>query len=202
MTTDGIGERKAALRREAKARRDALPTARRIEASFAMAEHALAVLAFDAGTVISAYLPIGSEVDPRPLMAALADRRARLAVPAIVAGDLEFRELLRDGVLEPQGFGTHAPGEGAAKLDPAIMLVPMLAFDRKRARIGYGKGFYDRAIARLSLIHPRLVTVGLAFAAQEAPAVPTDAQDRRLDLVITESEVLAPSASASEPERR
>lgn len=199
---DDIITRKAALRREARARRDALPAARRIEAAFAIAERALAMLAFDAGTVISAYLPIGSEVDPRPLMAALADRRARLAVPAIVAGELQFRELLRDGVLEPQGFGTHAPGEGAARLDPAILLVPMLAFDRTGGRIGYGKGFYDRAIARLSPVHPRLVTVGLAFAAQEVPVVPADARDRRLDLVITESEVLAPGASAVRPERR
>jgi len=196
---DAIAERKAALRHEARACRDALPVAERIEASFTMAERVAGALRFDAGTVISAYLPIGSEVDPRPLMALLADRRARLAVPAIVAGELEFRELLRDAPLEPQGFGTQAPGAGAAVLQPAILLVPLLAFDRSGARLGYGRGFYDRAIARLYEIHPDLRTLGLAFAAQEVGEVPTGPHDRRLDLVITESEALGPSAAAFPP---
>jgi 5-formyltetrahydrofolate cyclo-ligase len=190
-------DRKQALRREMKARRDALPTGARIEASLAIADHALGALRFEPGTAIGAFLPIGSEVDPRPLMALLQDRGARLALPCIVGGDLVFRELRRGAALVPQGFGTHGPGEDAPELHPPLLLVPLLAFDRRGGRLGYGKGFYDRAIARLERRHGRVETLGLGFAAQEVAEVPMGPADRFLDRIVRESGVLDPSASAS-----
>ncbi|RIX98760.1 5-formyltetrahydrofolate cyclo-ligase [Aureimonas flava] len=192
-----IAGRKAELRRDARARREAIAPALRIEAAFALAEHVAADEVFDGLDVVGAYLPIGSEIDPRPAMTALADRRLRLAAPAIVAGELEFRELLRDGELERQGLGTVAPGAGARVLEPDVLLVPLLAFDRRGARIGYGRGFYDRAIARLLAVRPRLVTVGLAFDAQEVDEVPVEPHDRFLDRILTESGVRIPSASGA-----
>lgn len=187
---------KPTLRRRMMALRDALPAGQRIEASLAIADQADAALRFEPGTVIGAFLPIGSEVDPRPLMARLQDRGARLALPCIVGGDLVFRELRRGAELVPQGFGTHGPGEDAPELDPALLLVPMLAFDRRCGRIGYGKGFYDRAIARLETRLGRIETTGLAFDAQEVPEVPMEGSDRFLDRIVRESGVLVPSASA------
>ncbi|WP_279478677.1 5-formyltetrahydrofolate cyclo-ligase [Aureimonas sp. SK2] len=191
--------RKAELRRIARARREAIPQAQRIEAAFALAEHVADDLSFDAVDVVGAYLPIGSEIDPRPVMTALSDRRLRLAAPAIVDGELEFRELLRDGELVAQGLGTVAPGAGARILQPDVLLVPLLAFDRRCARIGYGRGFYDRAIARLLVPKPRLLTIGLAFDAQEVDEVPSEPHDRFLDRILTESGVRVPSASACPP---
>ncbi|BDA83211.1 5-formyltetrahydrofolate cyclo-ligase [Aureimonas sp. SA4125] len=183
---DDVAALKATLRAKALARRDAMDEEARIEASFAIAESVAARLTFDPGTVVSGFLPIRSEVDPRPLMMALADRGARLCVPAIVEGRLQFRHLVRGAPLEPQGFGTYAPGAGAAVMDPAIMLVPLAAFDRKGHRIGYGRGYYDRAIGALrdKGIDPTLC--GIAFAVQEIEAVPAQPHDRRLDMVATE----------------
>jgi 5-formyltetrahydrofolate cyclo-ligase len=185
---------KARLRREALARRDAMPELARIEASLALAERAGAALAVAPGAAVSGFLPIRSEIDPRPLMAALAERGARLAVPAIVGGGkrLEFRQLVRGAPLVPQGFGTHAPGEGAAVLDPALMLVPLAAFDRRLHRLGYGRGYYDRAIADLRAKGRAPLTVGLAFACQEVAAVPDEPHDIGLDLIATEAELLRP----------
>lgn len=187
---------KRALRREMMARRDALPVASRVEASMVVADLAEEALRFEPGAVIGGFLPIGSEIDPRPLMARLRDRGARLALPCIVAGDLVFRELLRDSPLVPQGFGTHGPGEDAPELEPSFLLVPLLAFDRRGGRLGYGKGFYDRAIARLAARHGPIETTGLGFDAQEAAIVPMNAHDRFLDRIVTESGVLVPNASA------
>ncbi len=194
---DLMADRKQALRREMMARRAALPAVARIEASLAIADHVETSLRFEPGTVVGAFLPIGTEVDPRPLMARLQDRGARLALPCIVGGDLAFRELRRGAELVPQGFGTHGPGEDAPELDPTLLLVPLLAFDQRGGRIGYGKGFYDRAIARLDALHGRVETLGLAFDAQEVPEVPMAQGDRFLDRIVRESGVLDPSASAS-----
>ncbi|KAB0678005.1 5-formyltetrahydrofolate cyclo-ligase [Aureimonas leprariae] len=181
----GSSDEKARLRGEALARRDAMPETARIEASLEVAERVVDELSFDPSAVVSGFLPIRSEIDPRPLMAALADRGARICVPAIVEDRLEFRELVRGAPLVPQGFGTYAPGEGTAVLRPTLMLVPLAAFDRRCHRIGYGRGYYDRAIAALR----PLATVGLAFACLEVAAVPDEPHDVALDFVVTESAI-------------
>lgn len=195
---DDISDLKAQTRRAALARRDAMTEEARIEASLAIADHVAALVDIPPGMVVSGFLPIRSEVDCRPLMMQLADRGARLCVPAIVEGKLQFRHLVRDAPLEPQGFGTFAPGPDAAILDPELMLVPLAAFDRGGGRVGYGRGYYDTAIASLREkgMAPRLV--GIAFAVQEADHVPTEAHDIPLDLVVTEAG-LAAGATAEPP---
>ncbi|WP_102957562.1 5-formyltetrahydrofolate cyclo-ligase [Mangrovicella endophytica] len=183
---------KATLRADALARRDAIPADARIEASHVIAERCAPLLPVEPGTIISGFLPIRSEVDLRPLMAMLADQGARICVPAIIGDRLEFRELLSGAVLESQGFGTVAPGADAPVLDPMVMLVPMSAFDRRCHRIGYGRGFYDRAIAAIRDRGGDPVLAGVAFAVQEVAEAPADAHDVPLHMIVTEREVLRP----------
>ena len=96
-----------------------------------------------------------SEVDVRPLMFALRENGARLCLPAILdKTTIVFRELVRGAALVDMGFGTAGPGEEAETLDPDIMLVPLAAFDSRGHRIGYGAGYYDRAIERLTEQRP------------------------------------------------
>lgn len=181
---------KAELREAALARRDAMDEAARIEASLAVADRLGEMLVIEPGAIVSGFLPIRSEIDIRPLMMALADKGARLCVPAIVDGKLQFRHLVRGAPLEPQGFGTYAPGPHATVLDPTVMLVPLSAFDRSGGRIGYGRGYYDRAIGGLVAKGIRLRRVGVAFACQEADAVPREPHDKLLELIATEREVI------------
>jgi len=179
---------KKALRRAALARRDALDAQWRIEASLAMAETARREIAVEPGTIVSGFWPIRSEVDVRPVMFALMEAGARLALPAIVdRTTIVFRELVRGAPLVEMGFGTAGPGEEAAVLDPQVMLVPLAAFDRRGHRIGYGAGFYDRAIARLAErgLTPRLV--GIAFDCQEVEQVPDEAHDIVIAEILSES---------------
>jgi 5-formyltetrahydrofolate cyclo-ligase len=180
-----IGD-KGRLRKEALARRAALDPSWRIEAALFMAEQGVR---FDigAGDIVSGFWPIRSEPDVRPLMSALREYGARLALPAILDREtIVFRELVRGAALVGMSFGTVGPGEEAQVLDPALMLVPLAAFDARGHRIGYGGGFYDRAIARLHAkgLSPRLV--GVAFDCQEVAVVPDEPHDVRLEAVLTE----------------
>jgi len=180
-------ELKKALRLEALARRDALDPHRRIDAALAIAETGAAVIDVVPGDVVSGFMPIRSEMDTRPLMAALAEKGARLCVPAILdKTTIVFRELVRGEPLVDTGFGTVGPAPDAAVLDPTIMLVPLAAFDARGHRIGYGAGHYDRAIARLHArgLHPRLY--GIAFDCQEVEHVPAEAHDVPLPAILTE----------------
>ncbi len=179
---------KKLLRNEALARRDALGLDYRIEMSLQIAEAGARELDVVLGEVVSAFMPMRSEVDVRPLMAAMAARGGRICVPAILdKTTIEFRELLRGATMIDMGFGTVGPGPEAAVLDPGLMLVPLAAFDAQGNRIGYGAGYYDRAIARLKAkgMTPRLV--GIAFDCQEVESVPFEPHDVPLDAVLTES---------------
>jgi 5-formyltetrahydrofolate cyclo-ligase len=178
---------KKQLRLDALARRDALDVEYRIEASLGMADRA-DVLGVDHGDVVSGFWPMRSEVDVRPLMFALRERGARLVLPAILdKTTIVFRELVRGAPMIDMGFGTSGPGPEAAVLDPTLMLVPLAAFDSRGHRIGYGAGYYDRAIARLIEQNRKPRLVGIAFDCQEVPDVPDEAHDVQLDAMLTES---------------
>jgi 5-formyltetrahydrofolate cyclo-ligase len=183
-------ETKAHLRSGALALRDGLDEGFRIETAMRIAESAGAIRhRFDLtpGTIVSGFLPIRSEIDARPLMAALRSMGARLCLPAVVSKtEIVFRAFERKVALLPAGFGTLAPPADAEILEPALMLVPLSAFDARGHRIGYGAGHYDRAIARLieRAMPPRLI--GLAFDCQEVAMVPDEAHDRPLDAILTE----------------
>jgi 5-formyltetrahydrofolate cyclo-ligase len=180
-------ELKKALREEALARRDGLDPQWRIEASLRMAE-AADRLGVEPGMVVSGFWPMRSEVDVRPLMFALRERGARLCLPAILDKEtIVFRELVRDGKMVDMGFGTFGPGPDAAELDPDLMLIPLAAFDDRGHRIGYGAGYYDRAIDRLQAKGhaPRLVAI--AFDCQEVERVPDQDHDVQLPEILTES---------------
>ncbi len=175
-------------RLEALGRRDSLDAVWRIEASLDMAEIAASEIELSPGTVVSGFWPMRSEVDVRPLMFALRDKGARLCVPAILdRSTIVFRELLRGAALVDMGFGTFGPGPDAEVLEPDLMLVPLAAFDARGHRIGYGAGFYDRAIARLQGAgrDPRLI--GIAFDCQQVGRVPDEPHDIIIPEILTES---------------
>lgn len=140
------------------------------------------------GAVVSAYWPLPGEIDPRPLMAALAERGARLALPVIIAPGktLAFRAWRAGDPLEPRAFGLMEPPTSAPELTPDILLVPLLAIDPDGNRLGFGKGYYDRTLAGLRAAGAP-IAVGLAYEAQIVPAVPVDEFDQPLDWLVSEA---------------
>jgi 5-formyltetrahydrofolate cyclo-ligase len=185
-----VDSRKTQIRRDAAARRDALPADQRAAAAATIAARPLPI-AVPAGAVVSGFSPLKSEINPVPLMRAFADAGARLALP-VVAGrgqplvmrSWNFGEPLVSGV-----WGIREPPPSAREVFPDILIVPMLAFDRTGHRIGYGAGYYDMTIGRLRGMKP-VIAVGIAYAVQEIAEIPATPRDARLDFVLTELETL------------
>ena len=146
------------------------------------------------GHVISAYMPIRTELSPLPAMEHLHAAGARLCVP-VIAGrgrPLDFREWTPGCAMENGPFGAQVPATGDW-LVPDTLIVPLVAFDARLNRLGYGGGFYDRSLERLRAAAPTRA-VGFAYAAQELPDVPQEPTDQPLDLLVTENGPLAPPA--------
>ena len=136
--------------------------------------------------VVSGFWPMGHEIDIRPLLSALHARGHTIVLPVTPKRGLplEFRVWQPGDIMVEERFGTMRPtGEVRS---PDFLLVPLLAFDRRCGRLGYGAGFYDRT---LSLLSPRLA-LGCAFAAQEVRGVPMGPHDVLLDGVATEREII------------
>lgn len=149
----------------------------------------------DSGTVTAGYVPIRDELDPNPLLDALASAGATCCLPVILGRGqpLRFRLWRPGDALVPGPFGVPSPAEDAAEISPTLILVPMLGFDRKGHRLGYGAGFYDRTLDRLRR-HGRVLAIGLAYAGQELSLIPADDHDQPLDWIVTEREAFKPSA--------
>jgi 5-formyltetrahydrofolate cyclo-ligase len=190
-----INELKARLRREALARREALPADARAAAAQAIAARPFPV-AVPSGAIVSGFMPLKSEINPLPLLRKLAEAGAQLALP-VVAGrgqPLTMRAFTFGDTLASGVWGIREPKPEAAEVFPDILIVPLLAFDRRGHRLGYGAGYYDMTINALRARKP-VTAVGIAFAQQEIAEVPTTLRDARLDLVLTEDEIIVISAA-------
>jgi 5-formyltetrahydrofolate cyclo-ligase len=181
---------KARLRNEALAKRDTMPVEARVAGANAIAERAFPIR-FDAGAIVSGFMPLKSEINPLPLLRKLADAGAKLALPAI---DARGKPLIMRAYAFGDDFargqwGIREPKPEAMEVFPDILIVPLAAFDRAGHRIGYGAGYYDMTIHRLRAMKP-ITAIGIAFAAQEISQVPATERDERLDLVLTERDII------------
>ncbi len=185
-----IESRKADVRREAVARRDALPPADRAAAAAAIAARPLPVMVAP-GAIVSGFSPLKSEINPVPLMRAFAAAGAQLALPVVTdkGKPLTMRAWRFGAPLVAGVWGIREPGPGAPEVFPDILIVPLLAFDRAGHRIGYGAGYYDMTIMRLRGLKS-VIAIGIAYAAQEVDLVPATPRDAALDLVLTEHEII------------
>ncbi|MBM1815238.1 5-formyltetrahydrofolate cyclo-ligase [Pseudosulfitobacter pseudonitzschiae] len=176
---------KAAARKAAFARRKAAYETAAPDACGVLSE----LLAGHRGVPLAGYVPIRTEIDP---LAAMAEASAYgpVGVPVIQgAGQpLQFSQWEPDMPLRDGPFGARVPMVDAWMV-PQIVIVPLVAFDRRGGRLGYGGGFYDRTLQGLRARGP-VLAVGFAFAAQEAEALPLEETDQTLDMIVTEADVI------------
>lgn len=154
----------------------------------AVAHHLKAVFGSKLSQVaLAGYMPMRSEISPLPLMWA---HPGPVCVPVIVARDtpLEFHRWTTDAAMQPGRFGAEIPLL-AEPIVPHVLIVPLLAFDQRGYRLGYGGGFYDRTLAQLRA-RGEVLAIGLAYGAQAQPAVPIEQTDEPLDLIATEAGLL------------
>ncbi len=185
-----IQTRKAERRNVALTLRDALPPTVRQAAAEAIAKRPLPI-AVTPGMIVAGFSPMKTEINPLPLLRKFAEAGASLALPCIVGRGhaLIMRAWDFGAALESGQWGIREPRVDAAEVAPDIVIVPLAAFDRTGNRIGYGAGYYDMTLAALRA-KKKVVAIGIAFAAQEISNVPTTERDERLDLVLTEREII------------
>lgn len=141
-----------------------------------------------AGRPVSFYMPMRSEIDPRPAMVR-AVLRGPVLLPVTQKGrPLLFRHWQPGTAMLRDGYGVEYPDDTQEPGVPEVLVVPLLAFDATGHRLGYGGGYYDRTLAGLRA-EGSVTAIGFAFAAQEVEALPANATDERLDGVVTEREV-------------
>jgi 5-formyltetrahydrofolate cyclo-ligase len=151
-----------------------------------LAAHVLAECLPPAGAIVAGYWPMDGEIDIRPLLTELHARGNSVLLPVTPprGAPLTFRVWRPGDALIAEKFGTMRT-DGAVRR-PDWLFVPLLAFDRRGGRLGYGGGYYDRTLAGL----PDAIAIGCAFAAQEVPRVPMGPYDIRLRAVATEQGIV------------
>jgi 5-formyltetrahydrofolate cyclo-ligase len=190
----GITVQKAKMRAGMIARRELLPEITRTAMSLAIASHVVVLPEVVTASHIHLYLSIfgRTEVSTFPLIEALDAMGKLLSVPVIQKNDLISAAYRKGDPLRFAQFGQPEPvvlvEVDESHLD--IVLMPLLAVDKKGYRVGYGKGFYDRFLKRLLLQRIRPFRIGLAFSLQMVDEVPTDPWDEPLDGVVHEHGII------------
>jgi 5-formyltetrahydrofolate cyclo-ligase len=182
---------KAALRASARGRRDALPADVRGPATVAINRGITDIIAAVRPSIVACYSAIRSEVDPSGVLDWALAEGIGVALPAVEDTEtIVFRKVSAGEALVSSGFGTRAPPASALPIVPDLIVVPVVGFDRRGMRLGYGRGFYDRAITGLRQRGASPVLLGAAFAVQEVSAIPVESHDIGLDWVVTERDTL------------
>ena len=180
-----MSEEKDLLRAALKERREEL-AARDPDAGETLADKFPMKLFERYGPTVALYLPIGSEIDPKPLMGKLVAAGAKLALPCVQDdGSMVYRAYTRGDMLEQRPFGLLEPNPEVPEVNPTLVITPLLGFDRNGNRLGYGKGHYDCALTRLRE-QGRVFVCGLAYFGQEVEEIPAEPHDVPLDWVMTE----------------
>lgn len=186
MTNDVTEEKRALRVKAAEARRIAHGADADAQAGRAVAAHFLARVTVPATAVIGGYWPTGTEIDVRPLLIALHERGHMCGLPVVQRGrPLTFHRWRPEDSLVRGVFDIQVPDHHTPTVEPDVLVMPLLAFDAKGMRIGYGGGYYDRTIPAIRA-RKKLLAVGIAYAAQEVERVPADKVDQRLDWIVTE----------------
>ncbi len=183
---------RAVLRRERLAARTALDDAgqatlaSRVEANLATLLDAMPpqTLAFCA--------PVRREFDARPLVARLLGLGWRAAIPVVVAADspMAFRLWTPDAAMTVDRHGIPIPQDGA-EVTPDVLLLPLVAFDARGFRLGYGAGYFDRTLAAMV---PRPLAIGVGYELCRVADIHPEPHDIALDVLVTEAGAFRPGA--------
>jgi 5-formyltetrahydrofolate cyclo-ligase len=190
MSGADLKRAKRAVRRRVLAARDELPGSERAERSARIAERVMSLPEVERASTVMAFWAFGSEPDTMPLIEALHARGIRIALPAIVEGDLEPRAFVPGDSVTETSFGAREPADGQA-IDPGeidVVVTPAVAFDRKGRRVGYGGGFYDRFLPKT---RDDAARIGIGFEVQlVVDDLPNGHFDLRVDAVVTDAAVV------------
>ena len=146
---------------------------------------------------VGLYYPIFNEISPLVFIKYFKDNNITTALPVVDSNShsMVFKQWFKKEKLQKSHIGTYEPLLTNKTIFPQIIVVPMLTFDRKLNRLGYGAGYYDKSISTLKRYFDKkqknFITIGLAYSEQETKTIPYESHDQRLDFIVTEKEILS-----------
>ena len=181
-------EEKVRARTLARKKRQAIPLPERDGAGAKAAAWFLGTIPLEPNSIVSLYWPLADEFDCRPLLYALSDNQHQIALPRVIGlgRPLDFRIWKPGDPLIKRAFDVFEPQATAERTEPRVVIAPLLAYNERGFRLGYGGGYYDRTLRALRTSVPGLLAVGLGYAAQEMAPLPHDENDEPLDWLVTE----------------
>jgi len=139
--------------------------------------------------IVGGYYPINNEIDDLEILKNLEKKKIKISLPVIEKNfKINFIKCSLNDPFVINNYGIPEPGEGKV-VYPDILLIPLVAFDKKLNRLGYGAGFYDRFIKFLKK-KKNIITIGLAFDFQEVYLIPVSKHDQKLDYIVTNKKIL------------
>tara|TARA_B100000965_G_C19486644_1_gene711089 strand:+ start:206 stop:754 length:549 start_codon:yes stop_codon:yes gene_type:complete len=139
--------------------------------------------------IIGGYYPVNNEIDDLEILKEFEKKKIKISLPIIKKNfKMDFIYCSLNSVFSVNKYGIPEPKKGKIVF-PDILLVPLVAFDKKLNRLGYGAGYYDRIIEFLK-IRKNIITIGLAFDFQEVDFIPVSKHDKKLDYIITNKKIL------------
>lgn len=178
-------------RKEERARlieaRLAVPAATRKRVADAVATHLDRLVEPGTDTVVSLYWPFRGELNLRGWMERLFERGARVALPLVEAKahPLTFREWTPDTVLVPGVWNIPVPADGAV-LDPTVVISPLVGYDPRGYRLGYGGGFFDRTLAAMHARGLRPLVIGVGHSGAAIATIHPQPYDIPMSVIVTE----------------
>ena len=142
--------------------------------------------------IIAGYYPSNYEVDVLKFLDQARKFNFKIVLPVLKSSSvMHFKKWIFRSPLYVNKFGMLEPKNSKDNIIPDLVLVPLLAFDNNLNRIGYGKGYYDRALKKISNIKKKSIFIGIAFSFQKAAKVPINKHDVKLDYIFTERGIIS-----------
>ena len=143
---------------------------------------------------IAGYYPSNYEVNILKFLEKASKKKFRISLPVIQStSSMCFKLWIYKEPLYVSKFGILEPKNSKIKIIPDLILVPLVAFDNRLNRIGYGKGYYDRSLRKISKIKKNAISLGIAYSFQKCKKIPINSHDFRLDYIFTEKGIINPS---------
>lgn len=189
MDEKNIRDAKRQLRQKMFKIRGDMPDDRRHAANQAISERLVDFLSKCPPGVFAGFWPLMNEVDLRDAMGRLEESGWTNSLPRMLGGGqpLDFHKYCSGDVLVEGAFGVMEPGRQSDIVSPLVIAVPLLAYDQRGFRLGYGGGFYDRTLERLAVAEHDVTTIGVAFSELEVETVPIGDHDRPLNMIMSDS---------------
>ena len=141
---------------------------------------------------IAGYYPSNYEVNILSFLETVSKKKFKIALPVInSSGGMSFRSWIFKEPLYVNKFGILEPKNSKKKIIPDLIMVPLVAFDNRFNRIGYGKGYYDRSLKKINKIKKNAISLGIAYSFQKCQKIPTNKHDFKLDYIFTEKGIIS-----------